>query len=499
VATIFIYLCLAVLLIFLNAFFVLAEFAAVKVRRSQVETLIAQGNTRAKMLRLILDHLDEYLSVCQVGVTLASIGLGFVGEPAFAELIVRLTGAGSKVAHGLAVAVAYVLVSVVHIVIGEQVPKLFAIRRPEGSALWVALPLRIFRSIFYLPLTLLTRMTNAVLGLLGIRGEMKEEEHSEEELRLILAQSQNVGVMSFRRLLLLENIFDLGDVKVRDAMRPRDSVKVLKISAPFEENLKVVRDSRFSRFPVLDGGDLPVGVVHVKDLFYEGPERLPNVDLKKIARPYVSLLADAPLENALGELQRQRSHLAVVKDATGKWVGILSMEDIVEEIVGTIEDEFETEPPIYLADALTPGRVVLGLQASSLEEVIGQAFGSVPPAELPLAPEKIVKAVLERERAMSTYLGNGLAIPHARLEGVEKPALIVALSEEGVPIKGREEKAHLIFILMTPAGQPRIQVRLLARICGLVASEYVAERLRSAKTPASVVEAIRAAEPMTIS
>jgi tellurite resistance protein TerC len=189
----------------------------------------------------------------------------------------------------------------------------------------------------------------------------------------------------------------------------------------------------------------------------------------------------------------------MVKDATGKWVGVLSMEDIVEEIVGTIEDEFETEPPIYLADALTPGRVVLGLQASSLEEVIGQAFGSVPPGELPVAPEKIVKAVLERERAMSTYLGNGLAIPHARLEGIDKPALLFARSEDGIPIKGREEKAHLIFILMTPAGSPRVQVRLLARICGLIASEYVAERLRSASTPAAVVEAIRAAEPMTIS
>ncbi len=497
--TVLIYICLAVLLILLNAFFVLAEFAAVKIRRSQVETLVAQGNSRAKLVEHIQGRLDEYLSVCQVGITLASIGLGFVGEPAFADLIVRLTGASTKAAHGVAVGLAYVVVSTLHIVIGEQVPKMFAIRRPEVSALWAALPLRFFRAVFYVPLTVLNGATNAILRLFGISGAVKEEEHSEEELRLILAQSQNVGLMSFRRLLLLENIFDLGDVKVRDAMRPRDVVKVLKIGAAFGENLKVVRDSRFSRFPLMDGGDHPIGVVHVKDLFYEAPDRLPSADLKKMARAYVTLQADAPLENALGELQRTRSHLAMVKDAAGKWVGILSLEDIVEEIVGTIEDEFETEPPIYLADALTPGRVVLGLHGSSLEEVVGQAFGSIPPAELPLPVEKLVKAVLERERAMSTYLGNGLAIPHARLEGIDKPVLLFARSDEGIPIKGREEKAHLIFILMTPAGSPRVQVRLLARICGLIASEYVAERLRSASSPAAVVEAIRAAEPMTIS
>ncbi|HLF93825.1 MAG TPA: CNNM domain-containing protein [Planctomycetota bacterium] len=498
-ATVLIYLGLAVLLILLNAFFVLAEFAAVKIRASQVEALAAKGDARAKLVLGVRSHLDEYLSVCQVGITFASIGLGFVGEPAFADLIIRLTGAGSKTAHSIAVGLAYVLVSFLHILIGELVPKSLAIRRAEGAALITALPLRFFRAVFYVPLTVLNGATNGVLRLIGITGAVKEEEHSEEELRLILAQSQNVGLMSFRRLLLLENIFDLGDVKVRDAMRPRDVVKVLKLGAAFEENLKVVRDSRFSRFPLMDGGALPIGVVHVKDLFYEPPDRLPTADLKKMARAYVTLQADAPLENALGELQRTRSHLAMVKDAAGKWVGVLSMEDIVEEIVGTIEDEFETEPPIYLADALTPGRVVLGLQGSSLEEVVGQAFGSVPTAELPLAPEKIVKAVLERERAMSTYLGNGLAIPHARLEGIDKPALLFARSDEGIPIKGREEKAHLIFILMTPAGSPRVQVRLLARICGLIASEYVAERLRSASTPAGVVEAIRAAEPMTIS
>jgi len=313
----------------------------------------------------------------------------------------------------------------------------------------------------------------------------------------LLAQSQSTGLMSFRRLLFLENIFDLGDVKVRDAMRGRDGAKVLRAGAPWEETFKILRETRLSRYPVVGEGELPIGVLHVKDLLYEGPEKMALADLRKLARPYLTVHEDVPLEGLLGDFQRQRGHLAVVKNTEGKWTGIISLEDIIEEIVGTIEDEFESEPKIFMADALTPGRVVLGVDGSSLEEAIGQVFGRVPPSELPLPVDRCVKGVLERERAMSTYLGNGLAIPHARLEGLDKPALLFARSDAGIPIKGREDKAVFLFVLLTPTGSPRAQVRLLARICGLIDSEYVVERLRRAETHAAVVEAIRAAEPMT--
>jgi CBS domain containing-hemolysin-like protein len=490
-ATLAVYLLVALILLLLNAFFVLAEFAAVKMRSTRVEQLVAEGNPRAKLVQHVQGHLDEYLSVCQVGITFASIGLGFVGEPSIARMIVWATGLDTPTAHKLAVTAAYLVVSFTHILIGELVPKSVALRRAEGAALWTALPLRFFRVLFWVPLVLLNGSANLILRALGIGRAAKGEDHSEDELRIILANSQRTGLMSFRRLLFLENIFDLGEIRVRDAMLLRDGVKVLRLSQPWEENLKVIRDSRFSRFPLMDGGDLPAGVVHVKDVFYAGGEP----DLRKLARPYLTTTEDTPLETLLGELQRHRGHLAMVKNAEGRWTGFISLEDIVEEIIGTIEDEFEVEPKIHLSDALTPGRTVLGIQASSVEEMVGQAFGRVAPAELPVAREKIVKAVLERERAMSTYLGRGLAIPHARLEGIERPVLVFARSEEGVPIAGRDEKAHLAFILLTPSGAPRIQARLLARICSLIDSEYVAEQLRKAETPQVVVEAIRAAEP----
>ena len=495
-ATIAIYLTLAGVLILLNAFFVLAEFAIIKLRPSRVEELAGEGNLRAKMLQHIQSHMDEYLSVCQVGITVASVALGFVGEPGFAHLFIYLTGASSAVGHTAAVTAALVLSSALHVVIGEQVPKMFALRRPE-AALWIAHPMEFWRWVFLVPIVLLTTATKGILRLLGIRDGVKAEEHSEDELRIILAQSQSTGLMSFRRLLFLENIFDLSEVRVRDAMRGRDGVKVLRLGVPWEENFKIIRDSRLSRFPLVGDAEFPLGVVHIKDVLYEGPERMAAADLKKLARPYLTVVEDMPIEHVLGDFQRQRGHLAVVRSAEGKWIGIITLEDIVEEVVGNIEDEFEVEPRIFMADALTPGRVVLGIDASSLEEAVGQVFGRVAATELPLPVDRIVKAVLERERAMSTYLGNGLAIPHARLENIERPVLLFGRSDAGIPIKGREDKAHFLFILLTPSGSPRVQVRLLARICGLIDSEYVVERLRKAETHAAVVEAIRAAEPMT--
>jgi CBS domain containing-hemolysin-like protein len=497
VATIAIYLLLAGGLILLNAFFVLAEFAIIKLRPSRVEQLVGEGNAGAKIVQHIQNHMDEYLSVCQVGITVASVALGFVGEPGIAKLFVYLTGASAAWAHSVAVSAALILSAALHVVVGEQVPKMFALRRPEGAALLVARPMQFWKAVFALPLWILNGATQAILRLIGIREKVKEEEHSEDELRIILAHSQSTGLMSFRRLLFLENIFDLGDVRARDAMRGRDGVKVLRAGAPWEENFKVIRETRLSRYPLVGDGEMPLGVIHVKDLLYEGPDKMAQADLKKLARPYLTALEEVPLEGLLGDFQRQRGGLAVVKSSEGKWTGIITLEDIIEEIVGTIEDEFESEPKIFMGDALTPARVVLGIEASSLEEAIGQVFGKVPATELPLPVERIVKAVLERERAMSTYLGNALAIPHARLESLERPVLLFARSDAGIPIKGRDDKAHFLFILLTPSGAPRVQVRLLARICGLIDSEYVVERLRRAETHAAVVEAIRAAEPMT--
>jgi CBS domain containing-hemolysin-like protein len=494
-----VYFLLTLLLILLNAFFVLAEFSTVKMRPTRVEELIDQGNKKAILVRHIQEHFDEYLSVCQVGITFASIGLGFVGEPAVADvfepLLSRFGAAALGIAHTLAITIAYVLVSFLHVTLGELVPKSVSLRATDVIALNAAPMLRFFYFLFYLPRIAVNKAASLILSLMNIPLAVPREQHSEEELRIILGKSQTGGLMPFRRLLLMENVFDLGDMKVKDAMRPRALVKGLWLSAPWEENFRIIRESRLSRLPLMkDGADKPVGIIHIKDLLYAGAEKASAVDLEKLARPYHRTVEDAPLENVLAELQRRRMHLAIVVDKNDRWTGLITMEDVIEEIVGTVEDEFELEPPIFLTDTLSIGRVVLGVEAPSIEEAIRRAVSRIPREELPFSPENIIRMMKDRTLMAVSFLGEGLCVSHARAEGLDKPILMFARSDGGVTLKGVPEKAHLLFLLLTPAHQPRVQARLLSRIGGLVESEYVEERLRHADSPQAVLEAIRAGE-----
>jgi CBS domain containing-hemolysin-like protein len=496
-------LLVSLLLLLLNAFFVLAEFAAVKVRPTRVEELVDQGHRRAKVLQHIQLHLDEYLSVCQVGITFASIGLGFAGKPAFEQIITGplqwLGVASPKVIEAAAVSIAYVLVSFLHILLGELVPKSVAIRRPDASGMWIAVPLRVAHFIFFVPLWILNTSANLVLRLFGMSAPAKDPAHSEDEIRIILERSQTSGLMSFRRLLLMENIFDMGALKVRDAMKPPKVVKTISRDAPWADNWAVIRDSKYSRFPVLaPGQDLPVGIVHVKDILHLELNKQAAPDLTPILRPYLKVNDDLPLEQLLAELQRHRRRVAIVADRKGQWTGFITLEDVIEEIIGSVEDEFEKEPPLFLADTLTTGRVVLDVQAPDIFAAIKHVLGRVSAAELPLPREKIERAVLEREKDISTYLGHGVAVPHARLDGLDRPVLIFAQSQEGVPVTGTNEHIHLLFLLLTPASAPQYQVRLLARICGVMQSEYVVERLRDTRNANDLLEIIRAADPGTL-
>lgn len=497
------YFVLVLFLLLLNAFFALGEFAVVKIRPTRVEELALSGDGRAKALKHIKGRLDEYLSVCQVGVTLSSIGLGFVGEPAVARILqpflerAGIVGGAASVA--VSVIVTYLLMSYLSIVLAELVPKTIALRATEPTALFVALPMRLCYTLFYVPLVVLNRSADAVLRLLGFPRRDQVESLTEEELRMVLAASQGGGEISFRQLLHIENVLDAGGLRVRDAMRTRAEAKSLRADAPWEENERIVLESRLSRFPLLaPGKETPDRMVHVKDLYYALRAGGGPPDLVKLARPLVTVREEAALPELLAELQRRRTHLAVALDGKGAWTGLLTLEDVLEEFMGAVEDEFEKEPTVYLADALSPARIVLGVEAPGMQQALRMAISAVPESDLPLPAHRIVASVLEREGRFSTYLGRGLAIPHARLEGLDRPALIFARSQEGIPLPGREERVRLMFILLTPAQAAHTQVRLLGRIAGLLDSEYVEKQLYEAKDPGGVLEAIRSGELATL-
>lgn len=491
------------LLLLLNAFFVLAEFAAVKVRPTRVEELAEQGDRRAQVLQHIQQHLDEYLSVCQVGITFASIGLGFVGKPAFEQIVagpLRWLGVASpEVVEATAITGAYIVVSFLHILLGELVPKSIAIRRAEASGLWIALPLRVAHFIFFVPLWILNTSANAVLRLLGFGSPLKDPTHTEDEIRIILERSQSSGVLSFRRLLLMENIFDLGGMKVRDAMKTPSAVKVLHRDAPWADNLAVIRESKYSRFPVMaPSQDLPAGIIHVKDVLHLELNKQDAPDLNAILRPYIKTTDDLPLESLLAEFQRRRRRVAIVVNRKSQWVGFATLEDVVEEIIGSVEDEFEKEAPLFIADTMSADRIVVGVEAPDIFAAIGQILGRVDAAQLPATRDRVERAVKEREKEISTYLGQGIAVPHARFEGLDRPVTIFAQSTAGIPITGSTERIHVIFLLLTPQAAPLVQVRLLARLCGMMQSDYVADRLRETRDPNELLEIIRAADPATL-
>jgi CBS domain containing-hemolysin-like protein len=480
------------LLLALNAFFVLAEFAVVKVRPSRVTELVAAGDSRATTLAGIQKHLDQYLSVCQVGITLASVALGMVGTKA-TDLIL---GGGEQGAlrYAAAIGASFIVVSGSHIVLGELVPKSIAIRIADRAALWCSAPLRFFHWLFFPALWVLMVLANGVLRLIRMGRATSEEHHSENELRIILDQSQELGMMSFRRLLFMENVFDFGGLTVRDAMRPRSVVKCFNARAPWPETLRIIQANRFTRYPLISGDlDHPVGFVHLKDLVVRGGDGAP--DIGALVRPILSTRESAPLETLLAEMQRRRIHAALVLNAENAWSGFITLEDVIEELVGTIRDEFEDEEPARLADAVTEAGIHLDIEAASPLSALRAAVTKMSPDTLPIPADEIVRAVEARERLVPTYLGHGIGMPHARIAGLAKPFLLFLRSDQGIACEGTPEKAHLLFVLLTPAGQPRVHQRLQSIIATLMQeSEYVKERLQTATSASEVLEVLRTGE-----
>ena len=370
---------LAVLvLVLLNGFFVAAEFALVKIRDTQLAPKIRQGHRRAKVAHLILQKLDSFLSAAQLGITLASLGLGWIGEPIFEELLQPVFRAFAveslPVRKSIAFAVGFTVITFLHIVAGEQAPKSFGIRQPLATALWVAYPMRVF---YFLAYPFIWLLNESSLGLLRILGLQPATEHegasSEEELSVLVATAQkHFGASSYSRDLV-QNALELRHRVARDVMRPRQEITTLDTDATVVECLERAEKTRYSRFPISEGGNLDrmLGVVHIKELYALRHTARTGADLLPAARRLIYVPETARLEKLLQRFLERKLHLAIVVDEYGGTVGLVTLENIIEELVGQIQDEFDQEMPLLTRSSETSWEVSGSLPLHALVELVG--------------------------------------------------------------------------------------------------------------------------------
>ncbi|WP_163835562.1 hemolysin family protein [Spartinivicinus ruber] len=332
------------------AFFVAAEFALVKAKAFRIESMASESISSAKLVVRIQDNLEAYLAACQLGITMASLGLGWVGEPAVEALLLPLfnyIGIPDPMIHTSAFIIGFLFFSSLHIVVGEQVPKTFAIRKSEPVSLWVAYPLHITYLLSYPLNWLLNNASRAILSWFKVEEASLEDIYTGDELRGLVTTSEEHGELETDRATMLRNLFDFDQRLVGRVMIPRTELKVLDVSLSPEENLKVIKDSGHSRFPLIDSKnskDEIVGIILVKDLYakiLEG-ESSPWKDLHKFAREALVVPEMQRVADIFDAMRERRAHISIVVDEYGKLAGLVTLEDLLEEIVGDIEDETDT-------------------------------------------------------------------------------------------------------------------------------------------------------------
>ena len=500
-ATTLVYVVIALLLVVVNGFFVLAEFSIVKVRATRLDELARAGSRNAEIARQIIRKLDVYLSATQLGITLTSLGLGWVGEPAFASVLQSLftwpSLVTSAVSHTIALTGAFFLITFMHIVIGELAPKYVAIRHADRSALFAARPLATFQKLFAIPLRVLNGAANAVLRLIGIeRPSATEIAHSEEELRMILGASQQQGVVSLGRLLLIENIFDFGRILTRQVMLPREKITFLRVEDPWDLNREKIRQSAHTRFPLCKGTiDDVVGMVHFKDVGIHLMVNGTPPDLAALARDVLFAREEQSIEMLMRDFKSRRRHMAIVKNPAGKVTGIVTLEDVLEELVGNIEDEFDRTKSLNLSELIPASLVFLDFEAVDSRSAIREIVRRAAEGGATLNPQAAIAALIKREASIPSALGEGAALPHARVEGLERPIIAIARAVNPIDFDAYDDlPVTLIFLVLTSARDDATHLGILARIAKLLESDYLRDQLQSAETPEQVVGILRVAD-----
>ena len=334
-------------LVAMNGFFVASEFSIVKIRPSRLDTLIKDGVDGAEKAKVVTEHLDAYLSVTQLGITIASLGLGWIGEPTVIALLAplfKLLALPEQLEHSIAFVLGFSVITALHIVLGELVPKSLSIQKTENIVLFVAGPLIFFDKLFYPAVWFMNHVANWVLSLFGVEAASEmEEAHNEEEIRLLMEESHKHGYIDKTELTYLDNVFEFSDRRAGEIMVPRTDMVCLYLEDSFEENVRVAIKEKMTRYPVCEEDkDHVVGVIHVIDML-QGVQSSGKVDMRKLMRAPIIVPESMEISKLLKMLQKRRAQMAILADEYGGTAGIVTMEDILEEIVGEIQDEFDDE------------------------------------------------------------------------------------------------------------------------------------------------------------
>ncbi len=409
------------LLVFLNGFFVAAEFAIVKVRVSQLETKVQTGSRIAVLSKHIVSHIDNYLAATQLGITLASLGLGWIGEPVVSKIILRVmslfgVAMNPELAHEIALPVAFFFITILHIVFGELAPKSIAIQRSEQTVLTLALPLQFFFLIFWPFIWLLNGISAFMLRLIGISTTQGLEVHSSEELKYLVQQGQKSGEIDDAEYKIIRNAFDFSEQTAKQIMVPRTQVFAIDINNFNEAALDKVIEESYSRIPCFEGSlDNVLGVVNLKDVLIAARSKEP-LNLRSIMRSMLEVPETKSISKLLNEFQIKHRQIALVVNEYGGTEGIITMEDILEELVGEIQDEYDNEIPfvekigekIYIALAsaslddineLLPHPIKKDDQYETLAGYLILKFGKIPVVKEKITLENYAFSIIKKNKS----------------------------------------------------------------------------------------------------
>ena len=426
---------LVVFLIAMNGFFVAAEFCCVKMRPSRLETLIQEGNTRAKYAKKLIDELDEALSVTQLGITLASLGLGWVGEPFVAKLIsplIQAAGFGETLTHTISFALGFSLITAMHIILGELTPKSMAIASAEKILLAIAFPMLLFWKVMYPFVWLLNKTAGFVTHHLGLTISEGEIAHNPEEIRLLMKESRKQGLVDDTEVDFVDNVFDFTERSVREIMVPRPDMVCLYLNKSYEENLETILEEEMTRYPLCDEDkDHIVGFVHMKDLTKLMLQGKKKPSFKRLARKIFFVPESMDVSLLLKTMQKNRSQLAIVVNEYGGTAGMVTIEDIVEEIVGDIPDEFDEEER---PDAEKRGENLYSIDAKMLLEELEDEFGiSIDDEDVDTVGGWLNDKLGGEPRVGQSAACDGNTFYVEEVEGVRIIRVLIRLAKKSVP------------------------------------------------------------------